>query len=196
MGGVEEDGATELFHTGDGAHVADEAVVAEGGAALGEKDGVVAGLAEFFADIGHVFGGHELGFFDVDGFAGGGGGGEEVCLAAEEGGNLEAVEDFGGGGAFLGQVDVAEHGQVEGPADVFKDAESFFEPGAAEGVDGGAVGFVVGGLEDGGEAEGLGEGFDFFGDGHAEVARFDDARPGDEGQGEGVADGHVANSDF
>jgi len=143
VGGVEEYGAAELSHFGDCAHVVYEVVVAEGCAALCEDDSVVAGFADFFADVEHVVRGHELGFFDVDGFPGAGGGDDEVRLAREECGDLEAVERLGGGRTLVGQVDVAEYGDVELVADLFEYAQSFIDPGAAEGVYGGAVGFVV-----------------------------------------------------
>ena len=52
---------------------------------------------DFFDDVGHVPGGEELGFFYVDDAAGFGGGDEEIGLAREEGGDLQDVDDFGGG---------------------------------------------------------------------------------------------------
>ena len=82
---------------GSAAHVYDEIVVAEGGAALGEGDALVAGVADLLDGVTHVRRGDELAFFDVDGAAGVGGGDEEIGLAAEEGGDLEQEVDVADG---------------------------------------------------------------------------------------------------
>ena len=71
---VEDDRIAEFVQDREGAHVDDEILVAEGGAAFGEDDFVVAGGGDFFDDVGHVPRGDELGFLDVDDAAGFGGG--------------------------------------------------------------------------------------------------------------------------
>ena len=95
VGGVEDDGR-EPAHDGERAEIDDEVVVAEGGAALGEEDALVAGGANFLDAVAHVPGRDELAFLDVDGAAGFAGGDEQVGLTAEERGNLEDIDGFGG----------------------------------------------------------------------------------------------------
>lgn len=148
MGGVHDGGEAEFFHIGEGGHVADELVVAKGGAAFDEGDAVIAGGGDFFDDVFHIPGGHELGLFDLDAFAGGGGGDEEVGLAGEEGGDLDDIEDLAGGSGLLGQVDVGEDGEGEFAADLLEDFEAFLETGTAEAGQAGAIGFIEAGLED------------------------------------------------
>ena len=74
MGDVIDHGVAEFCEDGEGAHVHDEIVVAEAGAAFGEDDFGVAGGGDFFGDVAHIPGREELGFFYVDDAAGFGGG--------------------------------------------------------------------------------------------------------------------------
>ncbi len=167
-------------HDGERAHVDDEVVVAEAGAALGEGDAGVAGVADLLDGVAHVEGGDELALLDVDGAAGFGGGDEEVGLAAEEGGDLEDVDGFGDGGAVRRGVDVGEDGEAGGFGDGAEDAAAFGEAGAAEALDGGAVGLVVAGFEDVGDAEVGGDALDGVGHGAGVGLGLDDAGAGDE----------------
>ena len=130
--------------------------------------------------MAHVEGGDELALFDVDGLAGFGGGDEEVGLAAEEGGDLEDVDGFADRGAVLGGVDVGEDGEAGGFGYGAEDAAAFGEAGAAEAADGGAVGFVVAGFEDVGDAEVGGDALDGVGHGAGVLLGLDDAGTGDE----------------
>ena len=138
---------------GDGGEVVDEAVVAEEGAAFGEEDVFVAGAVDFFDGVGHFPWGHELAFFDVDGFAGLSGGLEEVGLAAEEGGDLQEVDGVGGGDGLVGFVDVGGDGDADLIADGGENFEAFVQAEAAIALGAGAVGLVEGGFEDVGDVE-------------------------------------------
>jgi hypothetical protein len=101
---------------------------------------------------------------------------------------LTAIGELGG---LLGGVDVGEDGEAVLLGDAAEDACAFSEAGAAEAVDGGAVGLVVAGFEDVGDAEVGGDALD--GVGHAAGVRLglDDAGAGDEKQ-RAAADGDAA----
>ena len=88
VGGVENNRQAFLAHPVERAHVHDEVVIAEGGAALGDEEVLAAESAHFAGDVDGVERGEELAFFDVHGAAGFGGGFEQVGLAAEEGWDL------------------------------------------------------------------------------------------------------------
>src|SRR5277367_2212097 len=128
----------------------------------------------------HVPGGDELAFLDVDSAAGLCGGDEQVGLTAKEGGNLEHVGAFGGDGTVGGFVDVGEDGQAGGFGEAAQDGCAFLEAGAAEALDRGTVGLVIGSFEDVGHAQVGGNALD--GVGHLADVRFtlDDAGTGDE----------------
>ncbi len=183
MGAVEDDGS-EGSHDGERAHVDDEVVVAEAGAALGEGDTGTAGFTDFFDGVAHVVRGDELALLDVDGAVAGlggfGGGDEEIGLAAEEGGDLEDVDGVGYGGTVVVGVDVGEDGEMVGLADGAEDASAFGEARTAEAMDGGAVGFVVAGFEDIGNAEVGRDALDRIGHHAGMLFGFDDAGAGDE----------------
>ncbi|MCU1319755.1 MAG: hypothetical protein JWP98_1273 [Edaphobacter sp.] len=183
VGAVEDDGR-EGAHDRKRTHVDDEVVVAEAGAALGEGDAVAAALADLLDGVAHVEGGYELALLHVDSPAvlvcGLGGCDEEIGLAAEEGGDLEDVDGFGYGGAVFGGVDVGEDWKTVVLSDGAEDASAFDEAGAAEALDGGAVGLVVAGLEDVGDAEVGGDALDGVGHGAGVLLGFDDTGPGDE----------------
>lgn len=179
VGGVENDGITELAHFDEPPHVDHEIVVAKGGATFSEEDAMAAGLLDFADDGPHVAWSEELPFFDIDGSAGGGGCEEEVGLAAKESGYLEDIGDLGDRGGLFGVVDIGKDGEAEGIADLAEEVEAFFEAWAAERIDGGAVGLVETGLKnegDGFAARPLGE---LFGDFEEDVAAFNDAGSAD-----------------
>ena len=110
------------------------------------------------------------------------GGDEQVGLAAEEGGNLEDIDGFGGDFAMGGLVHVGEDGQAGVFGDAAEDARALFEAGAAKALDAGAVGLVVAGFEDVGNAEIGGDALDGFGDGARMGLGLDDAGTGDRGR--------------
>src|ERR1700733_15401198 len=124
MGGVEHDRVAGASHDGQAAHVTDQRVVAEAGAALAQQDVVVAGGGDLGGDGDHVPGGEELAFFDVDRAAGFAGGEQQVGLAAEEGRNLQHVDSLGGDGALFGSVDVGQDRKAGGGADVAENGQA------------------------------------------------------------------------
>ena len=181
MGDVVDDGVAEFCEDGESAHVHDQIVVAETGAAFGEDDFLIARSGDFFSDVVHVPRGKELSLLYVDDAAGFGGGYEEISLSRKEGGDLENVDDFGGGSGLGRVVNVGEDREMEIGFYFGEDAKAFGEAGTAESFYGGAIGFVVGGFEDVGYAgvggdfgealghiAGVGFGFDYAGAGDEE----------------------------
>ena len=128
--GVEERRESVLAHDGEGAHVDDEVVIAEGRAAVGLPD-FLGDVFDFACDVNHFLRGEELTFFDVNDAAGLGGGEEEVGLTAEEGWDLDDVADFGDGRALGGVVDVGDEREAELGFDHREEFEAFVESGAA-----------------------------------------------------------------
>ena len=179
VGGVKDDGG-EVAHDGEGAHVDYEIVVAEARAAFGEEDSLAASGATFVDGVLHIPGGDELAFLDIHGAAALAAGDNEVGLAAEESGDLEDVGDFGDAGDVGGFVDVGEDGDADGVSNFFQNAEAFLETRAAKALKRGAIGFVVGGFEDVGDADAFRDRSDRLG--HFEGVGFalDDAGAGDE----------------
>ena len=96
VGRVEHHRATGLAHDRQAAHVADEVVVAERGAALAHHDrlfvdaGRLGGAPRLVDDIRHVVRRHELRLLDVHRLARGGDRMDEVGLPREEGRRLQA----------------------------------------------------------------------------------------------------------
>ncbi len=182
MGGIKTDGEAKLLHDGNGAHVADEIVVAKRGAALSEDDARGAAGGEFFDDVFHVPRREELPFFDVDGGGRLRGGGEEIGLAAEKGGDLDDVANSANKGSFFGRVDVGDDGEIEFPLDALEDFESFVKARTAERLERGAIGFVVGGFKDELKGEGGEELFERAGGAEGEVFALDDAGAAKDGE--------------
>jgi hypothetical protein len=91
-------------------------------------------------------------------------------------------------------VDIGEDREAVGLADGAEDAAAFSEAGAAEAVDGGAVGLVVAGLEDVGDAEVGGDTLDGVGELASVWFGLEDARAGDEEE-VAVAGGDVAEGE-
>jgi len=133
MGRVEDHGITEAAHDRNGAHIGDEVVVAKSGAPFGEQEFGATGGDGFLCDLGHVGGGEELAFLDVDDRTRADGGVNEVGLAAKEGWDLQDLDGAcGEADLFLG-VDVGEDGESKAIADIGEHFEAFFQAGAAEG---------------------------------------------------------------
>ena len=91
---VEHDRHALRAHHRKRAHVDDEVVVAEAGAALGDEHARVAGVDHLGDRVLHVVGREELTLLDVDDPAGLGRGDEQIGLPAEERGNLQHVGDL------------------------------------------------------------------------------------------------------
>ena len=194
---VEDDGG-ECAHDGERAHVDDEIVIAEAGAALGEKDAGVAGGGDLLNGVLHVLGCDELSLLHVDGATGFSGGDQQVGLAAEEGRNLKDIAGLGCRAAVLRLVHVGEDGEVRLSGDAAQDARAFGEAGTAEAGDRGAIGLVIGSLEDVGDAEVAGDALNGIGHEARVLLAFDDARAGDEEEltraNRDIADFEVVNA--
>ena len=180
MGGVENDAMPRPPHEGEPAHVDDEIVVAEGGAALGDEVILAAAGAEFGGDVVHVVRREELALLDVDGASAARRGQEEIGLAAKEGRDLEDVDDPRGGPDLRGVVNVGEDGTAKALFDSGENFQSLREAGAAKRFAAGPVGLVERRLEDERDAEVGGEADEVLRDGNGERVRLQDARPGDE----------------
>ncbi len=180
---VEDHRDAELVQDRERAHVDDQVVVAEGDAALGDEDAVVAHGCRLFDRVPRVLGGEELPLLDVDGAAGARRRQQQVGLAAEEGGDLQHVADLGRGGALRRLVDVGEQRQPGLLAHAPQHAQPLFEPRPAVALDRAAVGLVEGGLEDERQAEAVchrGEPSRYV---ERQLLALDDAGAGDEREG-------------
>ena len=175
-----EDDRGERAHDGEAAKIDYQVVVAEAGAALGEKDALVAGGANFFYGVGHVPRGDELALLYIDGAPGFSGGDEQVGLPAKEGWDLEDVYGFGCDFALAGLVDIGEDGKAGFASEAAEDAGAFEEAGTAKTLDAGAVGLVVAGLEDEGNAKVGGDALQRVGHGAHVGFALNDAGSGDE----------------
>ena len=111
MGGVEHHRPAGRRHDRQGAHVGDQRVVAEAGAALADQDLARRRAARALGHhVGHVPGRQELALLDVDRPAGRGRGGQKVGLPAQEGRDLEHVDRLGHRPALVGS-----HGRRSSP---------------------------------------------------------------------------------
>ena len=177
MRAVEDDGG-ERAHGRKTAKIYYQIVVAEAGAALGEKDATVAGGTNFFDGVGHVPWGDELALLNIDGAPGFSGGDEQVGLTAEEGGDLEDVDGFGRDFALAGLVNVGEDREAGFASEAAEDAGALEQAGAAKTFDAGAVGLVEAGFEDEGDGEVGGDALEGVGHGADVGFTLDDAGAG------------------
>ena len=192
VGGVEDDGG-ERAHDGQRAEIDDEVVVAKGCAALGEEDALVTCRADLLEPVAHVPGRDELALLDVNGAPSAASGDQQIGLTAEESGNLQDVDGFGGDFAVGRLMNVGEDRQTGVFGEAAKDASSFHEAGTTETLYAGAIGLVVAGLEDVGNAEIGRDALDGFG--HFACVGFglDNAGTGDQ---EEPARAHLHGADF
>ena len=159
MGAI-KDHRREFAHDGERAEVDDQGVVAEACAALREEDTLVAGGAYLFDGVVHIPWSDELALLYVDSAAGFARGYEEVSLAAEKCGDLQNVDGFSRDFAVGGLVDVGEDGQARLPGQAAKYACALCKARATEALDAGAIGFIVAGFEDVGNAQVGGDALD------------------------------------
>ncbi len=190
--GPVEDHGREPPQNGQRAHVHYKVAVAEGGAALGERDTFIAGRSHFFDCVAHIAGCDELAFFYIHRAAGLPGGHQQVGLAAQESRDLQYVHAFGGNLAMRGFVHVGQHGEARGLGNGAQDARTFAQAGTAKAGDGGAVGLVVGSLKDVRHAEIGGNASDAFRHASGVGFGFNDARAADK-EKLARADGYIAD---
>src|SRR5688572_2711964 len=153
MGGVENDRAAKALHDRNGAHVGDEIVVAEGGAAFREENHFAARAGSFRDYLTHILRSQELAFLDVDDFARLNCGMNQVSLPAEKGGNLEDIRGAAGDFRLHFSMDIGEDGHAALLADASEDGETLLDARAAKGRAGGAVGLVEAGFENAGNRQ-------------------------------------------
>src|SRR5580698_3006939 len=143
-----EDDRCEPAHDGQRAHVDHEIVVAEAGSALGQEHALAAGIANFLDRMPHVPRRNKLTLLDVDHPTALPCRYEQVGLPAKEGGNLENVNGFGDARNVNGLVNISQDGHFGDFSNLPQNAQTLFNSRAAEAANRGAIGFVVGGLED------------------------------------------------
>ena len=114
MGRIKNDrSANGSGKNGQGAHVGDQRVVTERGAALGYEHTGIARCCDFRDHVSHVPRRKELPFLDVDDAAGHGGSGKQICLPAEKGRDLQHVSRLGDRLALPCFMHVGENGNAE-----------------------------------------------------------------------------------
>ena len=151
--GVEDHRAARLLEHGDGAHVRHEVVVAEGRAALGDEQLFAAHQFGLLHHAAHLLRREELAFLQVHNFFGGHRRLDQIRLPAEEGGDLQDVHHLTGGERLHLVVNVRDDREVQLRAEALQDDEAVIQTRPAKGLPGSAVGFVVAGLEDIGDAQ-------------------------------------------
>jgi hypothetical protein len=116
-----------------------------------------------------------MALLDVDGATGFTCGDEQIGLAAKKGGNLEDVDSLSGDFAVGRFVNVGEDGKAGVFGDAAEDARALFEARATVAPDAGAIGLVIAGFEDEGNADVGGDALDGFSDGASVSLGLDDA---------------------
>ena len=196
MGGIEDHRRAGPCEDRQRAHVGDERVVAERGAALGDQHIRIAGAGDLGDDVRHVPGGEELALLDVDDLAGVGGGHEEIGLPAQEGRDLQHVDRLGAARAHCsfsctsvstGRPSVARISAKIGSA------SSRPMPRGAAGA--GAVRLVERGLVDEPDADPAGDLLERRRHLERVAAALERARPGDQRERQRIAEAHGADSD-
>ena len=147
VGDIDDYRHAVALHDGYAAEIDDEVLVAEGGAALGEHDVLVAEVLELVHGVCHGLGREELAFLYVDAASREGCGFEQRGLTAEEGRYLQYIDIGGCHCGFLLAVDVGDDGDAVAVAYGLEDVEAGLVSDACEGVDARAVGFAVGRFE-------------------------------------------------
>ena len=163
MGRVEHDRATGLAHDGEAAHVGDEIVVAERGAALADHDrlfvdaGAWAALRALSTTFSMSCGAMNCAFLMLTGLPRRRDRMDEIGLAGEEGRRLQHVDDLGDRLDLRNVVDVGQDRHAELVADLGEDAQALVHARAAEALVRRAVGLVEARLEDEQDAELVGD---------------------------------------
>src|SRR5579864_4861428 len=128
----------------------------------------------FFDRVLHVPGRDELPFLDVDHAFGEGGGDDQIGLATKKCRDLQNVGNLGDGGDVRRFVHVGEDGNLHLVFYFLQNAQACFQTGAAEAVERGPVGLVVGSFEDEGDVQGAGNALDNLGHANGVIFTFDD----------------------
>ena len=147
VGAVHDNTRGYFEHVANVAEVDNQVVVAIHVAALREPHVLGTCLAGFLNGVDHVLAAQKLRLLDVYRAACLGGRHEQVGLAAEEGRNLDDVNNLSHGFGLTALVDVGKNFQTKLLLYVGKHLKTLLQPGAAERVDGCAVGLVKRGFK-------------------------------------------------
>ena len=188
VGGVKHHRSTETGHDRQRAHVGDQRVVAEADTAFAGHDIGIAGVSDLAEHILHVPGREELALLHIDRLAGLGGCDQKIGLAAQEGRDLDHVHRLGGQRGLLGGVDIGQHRQAGGVADLLEDRQRGFQTHPARALVRGAVRLVVGGLVDQSDIEPVGDLAQLLGDFQPVFPAFQLAGTRDQGEPAVIAD--------
>ena len=147
------EGGRKGAHLREAPHVNDEVAVAEHGAAFRQPDLVVSRFADLVHSVLHGSWGHELPLLDVHNAPCAGGRDEKVGLAAQEGRDLKNVGHLSSHRCFVGQVNVCDDADTQLRLDAAEDLERLAVANAREGIESGAVGLAVAGLDVKGQSQ-------------------------------------------
>src|SRR5664279_3714494 len=137
----------ELSHDRQRPHVDHEIVVAERGATLGHKDLLTPGFLDFLHRMPHVPWRNKLSLLDVDGASALRRSYQKIGLAAKKRWNLKNVDRFGHTRNVPYLMHVGQHRDPKFAAYLAEYLKAQFQPWPPEAADRGAVGLVVGSLE-------------------------------------------------
>ncbi|ENN87028.1 hypothetical protein RHSP_12871 [Rhizobium freirei PRF 81] len=186
MGRIEDDRCAHCRHDRQRAHVGDERVIAERGAALAQKNVRIAAVVQLGKHILHVPGCQELPLLDVDDTAGLGGSDQKIGLAREKGRNLQDIDCLGDDGALFFCMNVGQNRKAVLFFQIGEDFHGFFETDATLAGERRAVRLVIGRLIDEADTKLVAEFFQDASYHERMLAAFHLARTGDQGELGGV----------
>ena len=168
--------AAGLLHTRHTAEVDHKVTVAEGGAAFGDGDIIVAASPYLIYGESHRFGREKLTFLYVYRLAGASRGNQQIGLPAQKCRYLEYVDKIGGHSRFLRLMYVGDNGYIEFASHGIEYGESLYVAYAAERIETAAVGLAVAAFESERNAEAVAYFFDAASGGECHFFAFDYAR--------------------
>lgn len=177
-------------HDGQAAKVADERIVPEARASLGDQHPVVSGASHLCDHIGHVPRRQKLSFFDFDHPAGSRGGDKQVSLSAQECGDLQHINGSRYSLALGGVVHISDNRQSGALTNFSKDRQRLFEPDAPGGTRRRAIGLVKGRFVNEADVETPGDLLQRHGAFERVIAALHGARPGEHRERQSIANSH------
>ena len=152
MRSVKNNGS-KLAHDWQGTHVHDQIVVAEAGSTLREENTAVSRGGNLLDGMLHIPGRNKLAFFYIDGAPRFARGQQQIGLAAQKGRDLQHIGSFCSNFALRRLVHIGQHRQSGRFSQPPQNGGAFFQARSAKAGHRGAVGLVIRGLEDIGDAE-------------------------------------------
>ena len=128
--------------------------------------------------------------------------GSEMCirdrigLPGQKGWELDDVGDFGGSSGFLRTVHIGNHRYAVGVLHRLEDLQPFLEARASEGMNGGAVGLVVRGLEHQRDVQPFADVFVVAGATQSEIEILENVHATQQGEGAIVCKRDIAQFDL